>query len=792
MRVFVLLTLLGASCLAAPAGAAEPESAKARAKWRLATLAASRQVLDSLGRLPQLDDKERVWLTDALCGSITTNLPAHVKRDASRARSRTLARDLQLQALEARIAEIVGRVGEQSQLPVRVEDVKAALGAPWSNRVEQAVESCLAEEYAKLFDAARARAVGLARQEVERGNLFPDDAALDTRLSAILKDRPGDARLTAEDGKALQAWLADLSAPGNGPVLEELQPLVDDVARKLFAEIRAQYEQQLAVLDSTAAEKVPPEKRQAGVIAEFLSETLEAQLAAKKKASAHSGVPVYGLMPSVRRNSRAVAQALEQARLRQYLSACPVALDVDGMASEIRQNLKAHASAADSERIFLTSRAETGRAAAAQDYAAEARPAGAAAYFENLLRADAALAAAYTNRVAAEVKSKLPEVRRRVSDAQFAKYFASLEKSVLLSDEAVTTLQDRGGDRYSSVPEAVALLTRGGCPGLADPQDEALLQETAGRFLELANERFADAFRALTAQLALLRQVEAGQMARLKEEVQAKRPVKDILGDWRTRLEKSWAAARRAAPTPYEALLDATGRQLDKTVRQLYDALKDAPAQTVQAERREAQKVSETDEKQATVKEIRQEAARPEERHDAEKPAANKEARPDPAASPQDPVVASILSRRAADRRNEPDGVLVLTEKDGANCQATFVATASAASQQVAFSAADPQASADAIFSAIKPQLETMLASVAARWREEQGMLDFLKRKRPAELKLFVVIESSEVRHRMSLLLRQKIEAAVLEGVPGQAAAIPAIAVNWKVGLTYDPVGTPP
>lgn len=104
-----------------PAGAAD--AAKARAKWRMATLAAARQTLDDLDRLSRLEDPERVLMTEALCDGMRTNVAAHAKRDDSRRLCAELARRLRLEAFDVRIAKAAARVSEQSPLPVRPADV---------------------------------------------------------------------------------------------------------------------------------------------------------------------------------------------------------------------------------------------------------------------------------------------------------------------------------------------------------------------------------------------------------------------------------------------------------------------------------------------------------------------------------------------------------------------------------------------------------------------------------------------------------------------------------------------
>ena len=51
---------------------------------------------------------------------------------------------------------------------------------------------------------------------------------------------------------------------------------------------------------------------------------------------------------------------------------------------------------------------------------------------------------------------------------------------------------------------------------------------------------------------------------------------------------------------------------------------------------------------------------------------------------------------------------------------------------------------------------------------------------------MLVVIQSDEVRHRMSLLLREHIEQAFAEWHAFQQKDVPPVELDWKVGLTFD------
>lgn len=638
---------------------------------------------------------------------------------------------------------------------------------------------------------------------------FPSEVELNPRLSDLLKGRPEETRLTADDYKVLQAWLAGFAAPGAGPVFEELLPNLNDAANKLLDEIRRQYDRQLAVLDATAARGVPATARRAGAIAKNLNAALDSSINQERRAAAvrkSAGliVPVYDVFPAVRMNINATAGTLERTRLLQYLEATPaLGVDPGAMAKAIRADPAPHIAASASEQLFITNFAAAGRPATAKAYAESAQPPDEPAYFEKLIAANATIAAAYTNRLTAEVRRQLPAVRRAVAAEQFQTYFGGLAANKPLADEALARLQNTGGAAVSSLPEAVSLLRSGGYDGLSRPERLKLLEETARQVLDLANQRFKEGYQAVVSQLALLRKIEQERLEQLKKDVERKRPEKEILREWQADLEKRWQAQvglptealaqAGSSPTVYTELLAITRKQLNKDVRQLYNAIKSAPTASIQIAGLDTEGAVEKEPNK--TREIRQDVAQPEDQHDrksksdqenqAAKPKSEKSSS---AATAQDTVVARIQSANKIDRKNNPDGVLVLTEAPGGRCQAQLVLdSTNNAGYKVAFTAKDPQASADAIFEAFKPQLDAMLVMVAERWRAEYSGLGIFKRKTPPQLKLFIVIESNEVRHRMSLLLRKRIEEAIQDWTAKRGGGAPAINLSWKVGLTFVP-----
>jgi hypothetical protein len=118
---------------------------------------------------------------------------------------------------------------------------------------------------------------------------------------------------------------------------------------------------------------------------------------------------------------------------------------------------------------------------------------------------------------------------------------------------------------------------------------------------------------------------------------------------------------------------------------------------------------------------------------------------------------------------------------------ARLVNSAGIAFCSVSFNPGKPQDAATAIFEGMKPHLKALWSDTIQEWQKEHSGLGFLKRRTAPKLNLFVVIESEDVRHRMSLQLRQQIEEALAEWGKGSEKGTPEVELDWKVGLTFDP-----
>lgn len=773
-----------------PSGAAPapPDTPKDTAKWRLAILAAARDSLNQVEHPEPLSGPERVLLTERLSDAMRQDVAAHVSREKSRHKCAELIIRFRRDTLEQRFAAITAHASELSPRPVSWADVTFLLGTSWSNRLEQSLRSSAETELSTLFKEARARAVGLLRQDVEQQLRFPDETEANGLLAEIASGHPENLHLTAPDLSTLQRQLRSLLVTGNRPLFEEIESTVANRTQRLAAELTRQFEHQLALRDETAGQGLPASQREASLIATTLLTGLTSRLDAEQARpllTDESGkpVPVYSLFSPIRDSLPALATALETSRFKLFLTQTPVLnIDQDLLIPSIRAAPEKHHTPADSHALFVDTLSGERYRIAVAAYASGAIPGGRDPYFSALASTNPVLAGTFRERLSGELHSHLPDARKTVSQAQFEKYFQNLTRETALSPEALARLQDSGGSSITNLADALRLLDH-------PARDEnLLLEETIQRVLETANRKAREGHGVVTAQMSLLRQLEARRFEELRKDVAARRSIKEIRKDWETALETEWKGDSRSRSTPYGALLDPTLSALNKTVRQLYDTLQDNPRAVMAAPPITGQAGTEPD--KGTVKTTRQEPARPEDQNKEPQSAKNK-AIPDADHSSdqnsgQEAAAKAVLSRLAIDRKNAPDGVLILTQLDNGNAVARLISLAENQAYEATYAPAKPQEAAKALFETLKPHLEIIWKATLDEWREAHSGLGFLKRKTPPKLRILVVIQSDEVRHRMSLLLREHIEQSFEEWHAAQKKDTPPVELDWKVGLTFD------
>ncbi|HMP76640.1 MAG TPA: hypothetical protein PKE12_10130 [Kiritimatiellia bacterium] len=743
---FFLLLFL-AFALRAPAESGTPRD---QARAILALRSAAGQVMAELEQRASTQSWDTAQLTEQLTTRMLADAAAHRRPQDSRTRSRTLAAELQKVALEAALTNAVAEAQARSPLPIRGEEVLELVGASWTQQVDAALARFLTNQFDAIYTGARLRAVALQQKTALNEIRFPAPEELDAHLLSLWQGRKDPAAvLAARDFDPLGGWLKSFAAPKAETLLEEVERHIGDAAARRKDEIIRQYEHQLGVIRE-AADRVPAGRiTRAGIAAE-LQVALDRDLAARRQAAQDAGTaatPLYPVFQIVQSNALATAAQLEGARWSAFLAESgEPRIDAEALRKEIERAPAPHRIRATSETLFLETLGPAKQREAAAAYARkQGAPDAARAEFETQLAGAGEGARIFQARLREVLPAALETARARVVEKQIGQLDV-LPGADPLPDPLIDALLAREARPVKTMDEALGFL---GVRAKIDTS--ALLEETGARAVAIVNAAIAAGNEAVQAQAGLVRELETARREQLARDVAAARPVDAVLKEWTAEFTRQWKPRAAERNLRYDAPLAVTRELLNKTVRQLYDAVK-----------QEQQSASAT----------------PAPGPAAVSPSENQRDEPDDkeeAAEVEQHTLEEVLLVPC-------DASLIIRDVGEQLCEAVMRVGPDAPPIVVRFAPHDADAAARALFDGIRPGLAGLVAGKQEAWKSgSRGFLGFKRRAVP-ELRFFMVVRSREIRHQTSLLLRSQISELLREWTEANHPGHP-ITLDWTVGL---------
>jgi hypothetical protein len=763
-------------------------SPSARATWHLAVNTAARRALEAAAGLQKPDADQLSLLEGALLAAMLKDVHSHVRRADSLDYCRKAVGILLKAALDERMTLILAAANEQSSLPVQRQDVQIVAGTQYEQVLADSLAAFEKANVDALFEKVRTQAVAMQQQTISRLASPPPFDKLDavlTRLRGTDSVR-GDADWPAETLAGLLAELQTYAGRTDAPVLEEVAAYADGVAHRMADGIRQQYGRQVTMADNLFDEGKAKDARTAASLAAQVLEQMDAGLAAlpADETAAEVPLPVYPVFTSVRNLIRQKAESIEAECFAAFIAKTPL-LDIDSEALilVIESELAAHREVEASRIRLLEALGASRRSMVAEAYAGQGNEAD-QAHFAALLEAGTKPASVLHTRLSEGLDALLPAVRTTLADAQYAAAgFGALDALETLPDALLDDVHATGGLEHKTLAAALAFLERGGIDSTAGERiPENLLEETESRTLTRINALVATANHAIIGQLDLLRELEAEKLDGLKADVTDGRSLKAVRGEWREALLQRWQIQVGKHPSPYASLTPPVLQVLDKTVRQLYDSV-------LQDQMKEI-------EQQLINRAGTLDAPTPIETADATaietEPLSNDEQAacppPDAEAGTEQPIATDDAARSSVGgerdgkaERPVPDILLVLSGDETDRCNAALAIAGTEPRMELELAVDDPSVAADVLFAQLEPHLAALRENAMSRSRGKRGWFGRRRQRQPS-ISVHVVVESNAVRHRMSLLLKRRIEEALSNHA--DADDTPAITIDWQTGLT--------
>ncbi len=765
-------------------------SPKDRATWHLAVHTGARRALEAVEGLPDPGAELLERMHGSLTAAVLADIPSHSRRADSLTRCRAAVRELLLAALDGQVVRILEVANEQSTLPVELTDVKQVAGTRYDQVLATALDTFEAKHFESLFEKVRSQAVALERQAVDQRISPPPFDTLDPLL-ITLAGKP-DGFLSADWPKTVQARLRDdlksYAGRSDVPVLEEVATYADGVANRMVDGIRQQYGRQLVMADRQFEDDRTRDVRMAAALEAAVLASLEAGLAELPAEDITTGVPlpVYPAFATVKNHIRQKSGLIEAERFAGFLGKTPL-LDIDAgeLTQMIQSDPAAHRTVKASRDRLLSELAQSRRPVVAAAYAGKDTGAEAAtAHFSSLLEDKAQPATVFHARLADELDALLPTVRGTLADAQYATAgFSTLDTLETLPDVLLNEVHETRGKEQKSLDAALLFLERGGISGAeGGVVPENLLEEAESRVLARVNGLVSTASRTINGQLDLLRELESGKLEGLKADVAAGRQQKEIFKEWEQALQQRWQAMVDKQASPYASLTPPVLVALDKSVRQLYDSVLQKQMKEIEKQLlKQAEATVEPSPTDPAAAAIETETPPKVEETTIPPPDATKEPE-----EPQDEDAGSGSSVGGDDKgtaeRPIPDILLVLSGDGSDRCNAVLAIAGAAERIDQELQVGDPAAAADVLFARMEPYLAVLRERALVRSRDSRSWFG-LRRSQGPTISVHVVVESNAVRHRMSLLLKRRIEDAMAIPPSGSKETSP-VAIDWQAGLT--------
>ncbi|MBT3296009.1 MAG: hypothetical protein HN919_06975 [Verrucomicrobia bacterium] len=758
MRVTLALLL----CTALLAGAEDaPETARDRAKRQLALRAAAQHIVDGLRTPPVLTDADTRTLVAELGARMQQNVKAHTDPVASRARCLKLLGDQRRQALDQWIDQAVARARQSSALPLRKEDVLRHIGDDWPQRASAAASAFAAGHIEAAFGQARKQCVALQRDEVKDLIRMPAEEAINPRLTA-LADASGHHPPHLADLDQLTEWLASLGNTADRPLFKEVEHSTRDAAEHVMQRVKQQYDRQLKAIKQ-AADALPPTALDAQNIrgallaaAETATKTMRLE---EMRNRPDSRAPIYGPLTVIQSEADRMATTMEEDRIDAAIrSQKDLPITAAAIASVLRSDLKAHATAKQSRGLLVTRYAGELKPWLIEQLAHQAGRADEGAFrlkIKALVEKNQRLGRTIDAHVGRTLDGVLPGLRQTLTADQLRAIFGDLPASIaMLAPEDVEAIWSAGScETVKHFDSAWHSLQATGLIREPSARDD-LLDEARRQVIATCNRLIPTACRAMRDQANQLSALEKEWTEQLRKDVESDRPVEKIATDWTRELDRRWRAYAAKEALPYPNLFARTLDLLDKTIRKLYESRK-----------------SEMEKESEAAAETPPEPA-PEEEPPVEEPPPPEETLEDSAAISIQELLETLDF--VLYFRDVPDGKseAVLLDGDGTPTRLLF----------------DPgsgPSAVEAVYQSIISPVTAAAQGKATQNPKRTGLRGLFQRSRSIDLKVAVLVGSQQVRHMMSILLRNRAELFVADWNANPAN--PTLELEWEDNVEVAP-----
>lgn len=644
-----------------------------------------------------------------------------------------------MQELEKTVSETLEWAKEQSPLPIERADVLKRAAKDWAQEAPVKAQQYAKQSMEQVYGKARELAAGEQLKRLRDNLSYPTKEDLNGRLNQLFEERSkGILPLSTDDFNELDDWFEQLVGK-TGPVFEELRRKVSEMSIDMRLEIAKQYKAQYEQIRSFVQKNQFPEslktKEELQVVAlQALNNNQVEDLQAKP--------PVYGVFEASEKLVERAAVHWEKNRFEKFIKSTDFWLpQKEKIEQAIRDDIANHAPTGKSLNLLTEESLSLAQKLVAIEYGGEKW----SQYFTDLLMDGGVLAKSLSHKLRDGIKKRSNEVRKQIAEEQLRTSFKNLFEGTFPKESQILWFYEKGKARVSNYAELLQNIE------VSSELRSNLLEETKRMAVDLANEPLVPALNALEKQIEIVRALEKEKLAQLKVEVAEGRAFPEILKDWQAGWNALWDEKKKEVEERWYPQFEQTGKELSKTVRQLYEGIK-----TV-VENKTPEIVQVPPEELGGEKEATGSEAVPVEN---EKPETKEEEKKEEKAEGGKQELSGGITDELKVFVGLADGVFAFADAPKGKCRMLFGTPDGVGAFSMEFDPQDVEGAAHLISQGLQKPLGLVLDGNA---KGVQGRIFnfFSTNEDNSELRMLFRVSSSKVRHQMSILVRQQVETAI-------------------------------
>jgi hypothetical protein len=565
--------------------------------------------------------------------------------------------------------------------------------------------------------------------------------------------------LSTDDFNELDDWFEQLVGK-TGPVFEELRRKVSEMSIDMRLEIAKQYKAQYEQIRSFVQKNQFPEslktKEELQVVAlQALNNNQVEDLQAKP--------PVYGVFEASEKLVERAAVHWEKNRFEKFIKSTDFWIpQKEKIEQAIRDDIANHAPTGKSLNLLTEESLSLAQKLVAIEYGGEKW----SQYFTDLLMDGGVLAKSLSHKLRDGIKKRSNEVRKQIAEEQLRTSFKNLFEGTFPKESQILWFYEKGKARVSNFAELLQNIE------VSSELRSNLLEETKRMAVDLANEPLVPALNALEKQIEIVRALEKEKLAQLKVEVAKGRAFPEILKDWQAGWNKLWDEKKKEVEERWYPQFEQTGKELSKTVRQLYEGIKtvveNKTPEIVQSPREELGGDKNTTGSEAVPVEN-------------EQPESKEEKKEEKAAGGKQELKGGVTEELKL-FVGLADGVFAFTDAPGGKCRMLFGTPDGVGALSMEFDPKDIEGAAKLISQSLQKPLGLVLDGNLKSGGG--GVLNLFSTKNgESEIRMLFRVSSPAIRHQMSILVRQQVEEAIQVWAKKSEANVPALLWQDDVGF---------